>query len=144
MPEEMEGRLDLRALPTVTIDGEPAAIVEDTLCSSYNKLENKTEFRVEGNALQVSTRANKYGGYDFAFDVEELPDMKFNFYAFQFNWWNVTDFELVYNVNTKEGIVQYRAVHTELKESGFRSEPIVWEGSYPLEEHWTEVCICSP
>ncbi len=65
-------------------------------------------------------------------------------YSFQFNWWNVTRFDLRYNVNTEERIVEYRVEHTELEESGRKSAPIIWEGSYPLEEHWTEVSVCSP
>lgn len=126
----------IKGTVTVMIDGEPAVILKDSLSDSQT--------RAEGNVLHISARANAYGSYPFSFSVEELPDITFHFYSFQFNWWNVTRFDLRYNVNTEERIVEYRAEHTELEESGRKSAPIIWEGSYPLEEHWTEVSVCSP
>ncbi len=129
---------------TVTIDGEPAAIMQDTAVSSFQGLEDAAKFRAVDNALYVSTRANAYGSYQFIFYVEELPEIPLRFNSYQFNWWNVTEFELYYNVDTQAQIVEYRVVHTELNETGTKSEPIISEGSYLLDEHWMEVSVCSP
>ncbi len=129
---------------TVMIDGEPSTILQDTAVSSFQGMENAAKFRAVDNELYVSTRANAYGSYQFSFYVEELPEVPLCFNSYQFNWWNVTEFELRYNVDTQAQIVEYRVVHTELNETGTKSEPIVSEGSYPLEEYWTEVSVCSP
>ncbi len=128
---------------TVTIDGEPAAILEDTAVASFQTSENAAKFRAVDNELHVSARANAYGNYQFTFYVEELPEIPLCFNSYQFNWWNVTEFELHYNVDTQAQIVEYRVVHTELNETGTKSEPIVSEGSYPLDEYRTEVSVCS-
>ncbi len=124
---------------TVTIDGQPAQIAEDSIYSAY-----KSRVTVTGNGFQLSTKGNKYGPYHYSFSVEELPDTKFTFYSYQFNWWNVTDFTLQYNIDTEANLVEYHAEHVELLESGRKSDLIVYSGSYSLDEQGAEVCVCSP
>ncbi len=124
---------------TVTIDGQPAQIVEDSIYSAY-----KTRFNVTGNGFRLSTKGNKYGSYHYSFSVEELPDIQFAFYSYQFNWWNVTDFTLQYDIDTEANVVEYHAEHVELLESGRKSELIEYSGSYSLNDEGTEVCVCSP
>lgn len=129
---------------TVTLDGEPATILEDTAVSSFQGLENDAKFRVEGSELHVSTRANAYGSYQFSFYVEELPEIPLRFSSYQCNWWNVTEFELHYNINTAENLGEYEAECVYLLESGRKSEPQVQQGTYALDDIVAEVYVCSP
>ncbi len=132
---------------TVTVDGQPAKIEKDNTFCSFGIGEEDcatTDFRITDDGMFVATKANEYGAYDYTFSVEELSDTEFRFLSYQFNWWNVTEFELHYHIDTEANLVTYEAECVYLLESGKKSEPENHTGSYALNGEPEKVYVCSP
>lgn len=96
---------DFRIIPSVTIG---------------NRLSVREQ--ADGSA-RVAIKAGNYGKYAFSLQLEGL-DRPIRIISYQFNWWNVTRFDLQIRVDRAAGTVSFESEAEVLDENGrWSSEP---------------------
>ncbi len=75
----------------------------------------KLRFRNGSNKL--SFNATGYGPYRVDFQIDGITQ-RFQLGFYQFNWWNVTDFDCNIQIDTKTGDISVDYTATELEEDG--------------------------
>lgn len=97
----------------VVIDGETYSLRESDIELSDA---GKVKINADGTA-DISIHAGEYGKYGF--DISDTPaGRSVSVSCFQFNWWNVTTFELKIEMNTSQGTVAYSGGYSYIEENG--------------------------
>lgn len=67
--------------------------------------------------LHISAKGGEYGSYIFGVDVPDFDeDIKVT--VMEYNWWNVTDFDLTVDIDTDGENVVYTYNYTSIAENG--------------------------
>ena len=108
---EMDGaRYDLRA--------EDFSIVKNGHWGERMSVREKPD-----GSARVAIKAGDYGSYGFYLRLEGL-EQPIRIMSYQYNWWNVTRFELLIRVDRPAGKIYIESAAEDLDENGhWRSEP---------------------
>ncbi len=110
---------------TVEMDGEVYALrAEDFSIQDQPLSGNRLTVgeNADGSAA-VSLRAGDHGRYAFTLKLDGL-DRPLLINCYQYNWWNVTRFELLIRIDRASGMVYFESAAEDLGEDGhWRSEP---------------------
>lgn len=101
----------------VELDGKPAAftIVKNDAMIEQGRTRSSP---IQGNgSTRVSTHAAEYGKYSFEIQVEGL-EQAITATVYQYNWWNVCNFELEVSIDRAVGIVTLVSTAQTLNEEG--------------------------
>lgn len=73
-----------------------------------------------GNIAKLSIHGGEYGGYPICvyIDTADMDALGFEINCFQHNWWNVTEFKLNIEIDTKQNIISYSGDYTTIADSG--------------------------
>ncbi len=129
---------------TITVDGEPAQIIADSVYIMGEDASADTSFVVSADGMRIATKADTDGFYFYTFEVKELPEMCFKFWSYRRNWESIIEFKLHYDINTAENLVEYRTECVYLRTFGKKDEPKIHTDFYALDEDSKAVCVCLP
>lgn len=74
-------------------------------------------------SVRLAIKAGDYGGYGFYLKLDGL-EQPIEVISYQYNWWNVTRFELLIRVDRAAGTISFESEAEDLDEDGrWRSEP---------------------
>lgn len=103
----------IRGTVEVVIDDETYSLRESDIELSDA---GKVKINADGTA-DISIHAGEYGKYGF--DISDTTAGRLvSVSCFQFNWWNVTTFELKIEMNTAQGTVAYSGEYSYIEENG--------------------------
>lgn len=95
----------------VIVDGQPCTLTE----SSFTDC-RRADPEDDGSA-NIRIRAGKYGSYAFEMHVAAL-EAPVTVRCFQHNWWNVTDFDLQFQIDTKQNTAAVSGSVTTIADNG--------------------------
>ena len=109
----------------VEVDGEPYdlraedfSIVKKGLWGERMSVREKSD-----GSARVAIKAGDYGSYGFYLRLDGL-EQPIRIMSYQYNWWNVTRFELLIRVDRAAGTIYIESAAEDLDESGrWRPEP---------------------
>lgn len=81
----------------VIVDGQTYALTESSFSDS-----GKVTSKDDGSA-NVRIKAGEYGAYEFVMDADAVGQ-PVTIRCYQYNWWNVMDFDLQLHVDTQQNI----------------------------------------
>ena len=104
---------------TVSTDGAPGSLQPNAVSADEDTgLFSIPRSRLYGNGTaRVMIHGGKYGGYGFLLTVDGV-EHPMHISAYQYNWWNVTEFDLQVSVDTAENTVTLASTAKTLNEDG--------------------------
>ena len=127
----------------VEMDGEPY----DLRAGDFSIVKNghsgermSVREKADGSA-RVAIKAGDYGLYGFYLKLDGL-EQPIKVMSYQYNWWNVTRFDLTIRIDRAAGTISFESAADDLAENGrWRSEP--WSATMDLFADKLEYWIVS-
>ena len=103
---------------TVTVDGDPYPLEHDAITPTDSDLfkQARVSYRSDGSA-RVRIHSGAYGMYGFCLTIDGVAQ-PIHITAYQFNWWNVTSFDLSVSIDTEANTVTFSTVTEQLHNNG--------------------------
>ncbi len=111
----------------VTVDGEKYDLKDGDVTGLYENSDIGVELSNMPDGARVSTLGGDYGPYTLSIHIEGM-DTPLTVVVYQYNWWNVTEFDLTVSVDTSAGKISIKSKAKVLNETIFIGQ----------EEHSTE------
>ena len=110
----------IRGNVVLTVDGKKCELTEKDISSRKN-IDFTNEASVHPNndgSAEIAIHGGNYGTYDFSVSAPQLDKKSMKVKCFQPNWWNVMDFELNIDADTRMDTVTYSGWYTSIDEYG--------------------------
>lgn len=96
----------------VYVDGKEVEIDKDSIVIEGNDVSNKS-IDIDNNTLDVSYKGKQFSLYTIDF---KAADYTFRIGMAHYNWWDVFNFDITVNVDTKNKKVSYESKGTHISE----------------------------
>ena len=94
----------------VTVDGEPYDLkAGDVTGSQYGREDVEVELRKTADGTKLSMHGGEYGPYVLVFHINGT-DLPLEAVVYQYNWYNVTEFELDISIDTAAETVTFSSI----------------------------------
>ena len=109
---------------TVTVDGKPYSLHPHSISALEDSHRDTphSSIKPDGSA-RVRIHAGRYGMYGFCLTIDDVAQ-PIRITAYQFDWWNVTRFDLTVSVDTVSNSVTF---YTETQEIDDDGAPCIYE-----------------
>ena len=101
----------------ITIDGEKYDLKDGDVSGSHENADVGIGFKKSGSGAKVSIRGGDYGPYTLMTNVEGL-DKPLEVVIFQYNWWNVAEFDLSVAIDRAADNITFTSSAQVLNEDG--------------------------
>lgn len=91
---------------SVTVDGEPCALKAGDVTGWRGREEVEVGFRETADGAKLSIRGGDYGPYVLVFHINGT-DIPLEAVVYQYNWYNVTEFDLNISIDTAAETVTF-------------------------------------
>ena len=102
---------------SLEIDGKPCSISKESVTAFDGSDREKIRVTAKGESTTISIHAGDYGEYSFMMAVEGVSQ-PLEIVCYQYNWWNVCDFNLEISVDHKSNSISFHSVSSVLNEEG--------------------------
>lgn len=114
----------------LSVDGEIVHLEKDDV---YCRKDERISVKNRDDDTKIGIKAGKYGGYDIDLNVPGINE-ELELSVMQFNWWNVTNFDINIDIDRSSGTICWNYNYTSLKENGAK-ESFNGEQSGKLEDN---------
>lgn len=108
----------IRGRIQINVDGQPAELSEASAQNIFRCEDMSFRRNADGSA-DISITAGEYGSYGFGISAENFS-RPIEVTVMQLNWWSVTEFDLLCDIDTAAETVRFTCGHTTIAEDGKR------------------------
>lgn len=117
----------------LSVDGEIVHLEKDDVRCIYCRNDERISVKNRGDDTKIGIKAGGYGNYDIDLNVPDINE-KLEISVMQFNWWNVTNFDINIDIDRSSDTIRWSYSYTSLKENGAK-ESFNGEQSGKLEDN---------
>ncbi len=105
----------IKGTVSVSVDGKAYQLQPKEIQGS-----DELKLTDNGNIAELSIHGGENGGYPICvyLDTADMDALGFEINCFQHNWWNVTEFKLNIEIDTKQNSISYSGDYTTIADSG--------------------------
>ena len=111
----------IRGTVSVEIDGEKYDLKGSEVKGTFQNQTIRTGFKDVDEGANISIRAGEYGPYRLLITIDKL-NITLECIVYQYNWWNVCDFDLDISIDSTTGKVKLSSSATVLNEKAEKTE----------------------